>query len=461
MDAITAVLIGAGERGMEVYGRYALQNPGLFRFVGVAEPDTKRRERFAEAHGIPYETCFASWEALLGAPKQAEVAFICAPDHLHEGPGLAALDRGYDVLLEKPLAPTLAGCLRLVEAAERNGRHLQLGYVLRYAPFFAAVKRAIDDGKLGEIMTMSQRENVSYWHMAHSFVRGSWRSREQSSPMILSKCSHDLDLLTWYAGSRARTIASSGSLRHFRPQAAPAGVPPRCTDGCPIEADCIYSAIDIYVRLTPLIQVAKMAGQQPLSSLAGALERYPGAVDKAAGLLPPLKQFTEYRDWPVRVVTNDYTREGRQRAIADPDNPYGRCVYHCDNDVVDQQHVLIEFENGITATLIMHGHAYAEGRTLRIDGTLGTLTGEAYHHKQRLVLHDKRTGAEKLLIDEGLRLGGDGHGGGDGGLMRAFAALIRDGRPTENAARQALESHLMAFAADEARMEEKVVHIER
>lgn len=461
-EAITAVLIGAGERGMEAYGQYALQEPGLFKFVAVAEPDVGRREQFAEAHNIPYEACYESWEELLDMPQCADVAFICTPDHLHVGPGVAAMTAGYHVMLEKPLAPTLAGCLQLVEAAEKYGRHLQLGYVLRFAPFFQAVKRAIDEGRLGEIMTMSQRENVSYWHMVHSYVRGSWRSRELSSPMILSKCSHDLDLLYWYCGAPAKTIASFGSLRHFRPDSAPAEVPQRCADGCPIEADCLYSAIDIYVRLTPLINVAKMTGRQPLSSLAGALQRYPDEVEAAAGLLPSLKQFTEYSDWPVRVVTDDYTREGRMNAIADPENRYGRCVYHCDNDVVDQQHVIVEFENGVTATLIMHGHSYAEGRTLRIDGTKGTLVGEAYYHKQRLTLHDKRSGREIQLIDEGLRLGSTGHGGGDGGLMRAFADLVNSGDPEDGrGAREALQSHLMAFAADEARLQNKVIIIDK
>jgi predicted dehydrogenase len=446
---------------MEAYGRYALQHPGLFRFVAVAEPDAKRRAEFAQAHNIPNRHSYASWEGLLSEPQLARAAFICTPDQLHVAPGLAALERGYDLLLEKPLAPTLAGCRRLITAAEQYGRQLQVGYVLRYAPFFQAVKRAIDDGRLGEIITLSQRENVSYWHMAHSFVRGSWRRREQSSPMVLSKCSHDLDLLYWFAGAPATRIASFGSLRHFRPQAAPAAVPLRCTDGCPVEAQCIYSAIDIYVRLTPLINVAKMANQQPLSFLAAALQRYPAEVQAAAGLLQPLKQFTDYDGWPVRVVTDDTTREGRLRAITDQENPYGRCVYHCDNDVVDQQHVAIEFQNGVTATLIMHGHSFAEGRTLRIDGTMGTLLGEAYLHKQRLVLHDKRSGRRQRLIDEGLRLAADGHGGGDGGLVRAFAARLRSDEATTTANRASLESHLMAFAADEARLQNKVVTIER
>jgi predicted dehydrogenase len=298
--------------------------------------------------------------------------------------------------------------------------------------------------------------------MAHSFVRGNWRNQAESSPMILAKCCHDLDLMTWLVGARPRQINSFGNLRHFRPENAPEGAPQHCAGGCPVESQCIYSAIDIYVRLTPLIRAVQMAGNRPLKSLAGLYERYPERAERLARLIPPLRPLVDYDGWPVRVMTNDTTRQGRLRAVQDPANPYGRCVYHCDNDVVDHQHVAIDFENGVTATLIMHGHSYAEGRSMRIDGTKATLVGESYLHKRRLQLFDKRSGRRRLLIDEKPALGGSGHGGGDAGLMKAFAALVRSGRPAEVStnAREALESHLLAFAAERSRLEGRVVKME-
>jgi predicted dehydrogenase len=184
-------------------------------------------------------------------------------------------------------------------------------------------------------------------------------------------------------------------------------------------------------------------------------------MEKVARVVPLLKRYTEYRGWPVRVMATDYTREGRLAAVQDTENPYGRCVYHCDNDVVDHQHVDVEFENDVTATLIMHGHSYAEGRTLRIDGSKATLTGELYLHRQRLTLFDKRSGSERVLHAGGLDLDDDGHGGGDVGLMEGFIGMMRgeQGRAVADA-RGSLESHLMAFAAERSRVEGRVIEME-
>ena len=458
---IEAVLIGAGDRGKDTYGRYALAHPDEIRFVAVAEPLPERREAFARQHQIRPNRCYPTWEPLLKQPKMGDAALICTQDRLHARPALAALESGYHVLLEKPMAPTAEECKQLVDTAERRGLHLQICHVLRYAPFFQAIHRAIQSGELGELACLSQRENVSYWHMAHSFVRGNWRRRDLGNAMILAKCCHDLDLLQWFAGARARQISSFGSLSHFRSEHAPQGAARRCADNCPIEPDCIYSAIDIYVRLRPLLQVVRMSEARFLKMVVKLLERQPALVEQLARIITPLRQLTEYSGWPVRVVTTDFTRKGRLQAIRDSSNPYGRCVYYCDNDVVDHQHVNIGFENGVTATLIMHGHSYAEGRTVRIDGSKATLIGEMYLHRQRIELFDKQTGRRRILFTEGLRLGNAAHGGGDTGLMSAFVALVRGDWQTAAAsdARGALESHLMAFAAEQARTKGKVVEM--
>ncbi|MDX1612818.1 MAG: Gfo/Idh/MocA family oxidoreductase [Candidatus Promineifilaceae bacterium] len=462
VEPLTAVMIGAGDRGKDVYGRYALDHPSALQFLAIAEPQAARRETFARQHGIPSERCFEQWETLLTQPQLAKAAFVCTPDRFHEQPALAALKGGYHVLLEKPMATSAAACRQLVATARQQKRHLQICHVMRYSRFFQTVQQAIQSGLLGEIICLSQRENVSYWHMAHSFVRGNWRNRATSNPMILAKCCHDLDLLQWLVGARSDKISSFGTLTHYRPERAPAGAPPRCTDGCPVEAECHFSAIDIYVRLRPLLHLVQLSDRRPLAALARLMERYPTQMAQLARFIPPLRQFVNYSGWPVRVMSDDFTPEGRYRALEDPQNPYGRCVYHCDNDVVDHQHVDIEFENGVTATLIMHGHSYAEGRDLRIDGSAGTLIGQLYMHGQRLVLHDKRTGKSKLLLEQPFTLDEDGHGGGDEGLMRSFISLLQDsGQPSMTTdAAGALESHLMAFAADRSRLEGRVVRME-
>jgi predicted dehydrogenase len=455
---VTAIMIGAGDRGKDIYGRYALDHPNDIRFLAVAEPNDYRRQAFALQHGLEPERVFSSWEPLLAQPKAADAAFVCTQDQMHSKPALAAMEQGYHIMLEKPMAPTAEECRLLVHTAESRGLHLQIGYVMRYSAFYNLIHQVIHSGQLGELICLSQRENVSYWHMSHSFVRGNWRSSQESTPMILAKCCHDMDLLRWLVGSPVHSISSTGNLKHFRSDKAPQGAPEHCADGCPHEQECIFSAVDIYVRLTPLLRLGAMSGAPHLNLASKFLINYPGQAESLAKIIPPLRQFTEWKGWPVRVMTTDYTRQGRMRAIQDPSNPYGRCVYHCDNDVVDHQHTNIEFTNGVTATLIMHGHSYAEGRTLRIDGSKATLTGELYYHRQRLTLFDKRSGRETVLYKGGLTLDEDGHGGGDDGLMEAFVKLMRGqegGADTD--AQASLESHLMAFAAEQSRLESRTI----
>ncbi|MEA3310107.1 MAG: Gfo/Idh/MocA family oxidoreductase, partial [Chloroflexota bacterium] len=349
---ITAVLAGAGNRGAEAYGRYAQQHPAELQFVAVAEPHPQRRERFAQTHDIPAARQFTTWEELFAAGKIADVAFITTQDQMHVAPTLTALELGYDILLEKPMAPTLAENVRLVQAAESAGRLLQIGHVLRYTTFFSKLHEIIKSGRLGKIISVEHRENVSYWHMAHSFVRGNWRNRKLSSPMILAKCCHDLDILYWNLGPCAE-LNSFGSLLHYRAENAPKGAPERCTDGCPVADECPWNAINLYQKKLPL--------QQHLT-----------APEKIAN----------YYGWPISVITEDYTPEGIRHALET--GPYGRCVYHCDNDVVDNQIVNLQMESGATVALFMQGHSHREGRTMRYDGTRATLRGIFFFDEQRL-----------------------------------------------------------------------------
>ena len=405
---LTTVLIGAGSRGYAAYGPYALTHPDQIRFIAVAEPHDARRERFAQAHAIPPERQFRTWEDLLARGKIADTALICTLDRLHVEPCITALGEGYDVLLEKPMATTLGDCVRLVQAAERAGRLLQICHVLRYTAFFSTLHEIVTSGRLGDIITVEQRENVVYWHMAHSFVRGNWRDSEAESPMILAKCCHDLDIMHWNLGPDKR-LNSFGSLLHFRAENAPPGAPERCTDGCPVADDCPWYAPRIYLG--------------------------------------------DHTGWPVSVISEDTSLDARRRALET--GPYGRCVYHCDNDVVDHQIVNIEFESGVSAALVMHGHSHEEARTLRYDGTRATLCGKfAYGRDDFIEIHDHLTGRVERITPQA---GRSGHGGGDEGLMSAFVRAVHDPAQSLTTARESLESHLMAFAAEQARVEGTVV----
>ncbi|NOZ26772.1 MAG: Gfo/Idh/MocA family oxidoreductase [Chloroflexi bacterium] len=424
---LTAVLIGAGNRGSEAYGSYALAHPEQIRFVAVAEPHEGRRARFAQAHGIPPEHQFTTWEDLLARGKIADAALVCTMDRMHVEPAVAALEAGYDVLLEKPMAPTLAGCVQLVQTAERTGHLLQIAHVLRYVPFFSMLHDVVASGRLGDIITVEHRENVSYWHMAHSFVRGLWRNSDIASPMILTKCCHDLDILFWLFGP-CRRLSSFGSLIHYRAENAPSGAPERCTDGCPAADECPWYAPRIYLEQTPL----KLS-------------------------MPGLEAIADYQGWPVSVLSEDPSPEARRRALEA--GPYGRCVYHCDNNVVDHQVVNMELEGGTSVSMIMHGHSHKEGRTMRYDGTRATLLGRYYLDEQWIEIHDHLTGrverVEFPMASAGA--GATGHASGDQGLMAAFVRAVNGTEPALTTARDSLESHLMAFAAEEARLNGSVI----
>ena len=452
---VTAVMVGAGERGTTAYGPYALNHPDELRFIAVAEPNEARRERFASVHGIPPEAQVRSWDELLGRNQMADAAIICTMDEMHADPAAAALRAGYDVLLEKPMATTRADCVRVVEAAERADRLFQVCHVLRYTSFFSKLHEIVTSGRLGKIVAVEHRENVVYWHMAHSYVRGNWRRRDASSPVILAKCSHDLDILTWNLGPCHR-LSSFAAPRTFRPDNAPAGAPARCTDGCPAAAECLWYAPRLYLDLIPLLHVARRSPILWERIGASFSLRFPRLTRRLCQLAPPLDRALDYHDWPISVMSEDTTPAARQRALEE--GPYGRCVFHCDNDVVDHQTVVMEFESGATATLILNGHSHEEARTMRYDGTRATLRGKfAYGLDDVIEISDHLTGAvERIRFGTG-DAGVTGHGGGDEGLMRAFLRAVRGDAAAAVAPRQALESHLMAFAADEARLEGRVV----
>jgi len=404
---ITAVLLGAGMRGARAYGPYALENPQEIQFTAVAEPDPVRREKFAKAHNIPAERQFTTWEEVTAKEQMADVLLNCMPDELHYKSGIEALEVGYDILMEKPMTKTLAETMHLVQTAEKHGRLMLVCHVLRYTPFFSTLHNILESGELGEVITIEHRENVSFWHMAHSFVRGNWRNSVESNPMILAKCCHDLDILYWNFGAPVQKLQSFGSLVHYRPENAPNGAKLRCTDGC--EVDCPWDARTWYLD-----------GNES--------------------------------SFIVQALSNDTSPAGRKRALET--GPYGRCVYHCDNDVVDNQTVNMELPGGKTAVLFMHGHSHLEGRTMRYDGTRATLRGTFTFAGEAIEIHDHKSGRNREVE---IPMAESGHGGGDFGIMRSFVAAARGEEKALTTARESLESHLMAFAAEESRLNGTII----
>jgi len=457
---ISAVLCGAGDRGKDVYGIYALQHPEDIVFVAVAEPNPIRRNEFATAHNIPSDMCFESWEQLLGQPKKADVAFVTTQDQLHAQPALKALEMGYHVLLEKPMATTLDECYLLAQKADEVGLELRIAHVLQYTPFFLAIKDLISTGRIGEVITIDLRENVSYYHYAHSFVRGNWKNLAKSSPMILAKSCHDMNILYWLVGVPVKYVSSFGSLMHFRSENTPSGASERCL-GCPAASNCKYYAPRLYLDIVPLLRIATKSKRFRERFISRLALNHPKLFKKFQKYIPSFRRITEYDGWPVSVISDDLSQEGKLEAIKTTN--YGRCVYTSDNDVVDHQVVNFEFENEVTATFTMHGFSHEEGRTIRIDGTNGTIIGEFLVSRTKLTIYDHLTGIETAIIDTEADIDLEsGHGGGDWGLMSSFLKFLQTNEKTDSSTnvKASLESHILAFVAEESRLEKKVISMD-
>lgn len=409
MKPITAVVLGAGSRG-SIYAGYAKDHPEELRIVAIAEPRRDRLDALAEDVNVPEEYRFACWEKLLSQPKLADCAFICTLDDDHIAPALKAMELGYHILLEKPMSNKEAECRVIVETARKTGRTLAVCHVLRYTPFYMTLKALVDAGEVGQVTTINQIENVGYWHQAHSFVRGNWRNSQETSPMLLQKSCHDMDIILWLMGSRCTQVQSFGSLGHFTPENAPEGAAKRCLDGCPHMETCPYSAPKLYMDM-------------------------------------------ERTGWPVDVITTDMSLEGRRKALEE--GPYGRCVYHCDNDVVDRQVVNLEFLNGSVATFTMTGLSADFFRELKIFGTEGQI--RANMGTKEIVLH--RFGEEPGTVPVDMGLEASGHGGGDYGIMADFLRILREGGESRSSAEASLQSHLICFAAERSRKEHTVVEL--
>ncbi|MCG3217049.1 MAG: Gfo/Idh/MocA family oxidoreductase [Candidatus Heimdallarchaeota archaeon] len=451
---LTAILIGAGDRGANTYGDYALRHPEEIKFLAVAEPLDLRRELFAEKHRIQKKYVFTSWESLLKSDKLADIAVIATQDQMHAEPAIQAMEKGYDVLLEKPMATTIEECKKLVEVSERTGKLLQICHVLRYTEFFSLIHSIIQSGKIGDVVNISLRENVSSFHYAHSYIRGNWHNREEASPMILAKSCHDMDMLFWLIGSPSKSISSFGSQSHFGSLNQPEGAPDRCTDGCSVSESCLYFAPRIYIDIEPLLQVGSKGGKFFDKLISKAVLNNPKLKK-----IYPFSSINKFKEWPVSVISKDLSIEGRIKALKETN--YGKCVYAIDDhNVVDHQVVNIEFDNEVTATFTMHGFSYEEGRTIRIDGTRGTIIGDFLFSGDTIRLMDAYTGKEEIIRKTGII---SGHSGGDDRLMNAFLQTVKMRSQQEilTDARSALESHLMAFAADKARLENTVVDMEK
>lgn len=405
-------LIGAGQRGM-IYAEYAHDKKGI-EIVAVVEPHKERRENAAKLLDIAEENCFDNTDAFFAKNIKCDAVIIASMDRDHYKQAVQALKQGYDLLLEKPISPNIAECMEIWQEAKKNNRKVVVCHVLRYTNFFSEIKKIIDSGELGRVVAIQHNENVGNYHMAHSFVRGNWRNSDMSSPIIMQKSCHDMDILTWLVNSEAKKVSSFGSLMHFKEENAPAGSTDRCST-CPIGEKCHYNAYRAYL---------------------------------------PVRG-----NWPATLLGLDQSEEGIRKALET--SPYGRCVYRCDNNVCDHQVTLIEFKNGVHASFVLSGFTNRMGRTLKIMCEYGEIRAEDINSIIEVTKFNancvERT-EQKVIRAEIV----DGaHGGGDVLLMEDFIATLEsDSEECKTTIDRSVESHVMAIAAEEARVTGKVVDID-
>ena len=399
---LKAIVLGAGYRG-RAYAEYAKAHPDQLEIVGVADP--------VQAESIPAPRYWQDWKTCLDDRPEADIVMVTMPDALHYAPAMQALEQGYHLILEKPISPTERECREVIAKALEKRRLVIVGHVLRYTAYFAHIKALIDSGELGEVVSIAHQESAGFWKVAHSYVRGNWANSRKSSPIILAKCSHDLDLFVWWIGRKCKRVTSFGSLKLFCPANMPKGAAKRCVD-CPpeIEQRCVWSARNLYVDHDEL-----------------------------------------------KYLFADHSDAAMQKLIEE--TQYGQCVYQSDNDVPDHQTVTMEFEGGATVSHVMTGFTERNIRTTRIACTRGEIVGDGETLSVcRFDGNTVETGVPAVYrLPNRSR-----HSGGDFNLVSETIRILRRNDPDEirETTEQALQSHLICFAAEESRLNGgKVVEI--
>lgn len=415
MKQLSLALVGCGDRG-SCYLKYLEYHPEQFKLVAIADPVEEKREYFRKNYNVPEENCFSDLNDLLSKPRLADIIMICTQDKMHYAPAMKAMEKGYDVLLEKPISPYIDECLALAKKAKEKTRKVLVCHVLRYTPFYKVVKRFIDDGRLGRLMNINHIEGVGNVHMSHSYVRGPWNKKSETESMLLAKCCHDTDLLRWFADCECLKVQSFGETSYFTKENAPEGAPKRCLDGCPYSDTCYYYAPRVYKLDTAEVQHFKA------------------------------------------VVAGHFNPTDKEVEKALETSPYGRCVYYCDNDVVDHQIVNFEFENGLYANLTMSAFNKG-GRTTVFMGTKGELRCDL--ERQTAVFYDFSTMKKYDIFGHETDEDKDGHSGGDLGLMEDLYEYVANGKPSNSVSDIDVmcTGYLMCCAAEKSRETNTVVDI--
>ena len=416
------IVIGCGGRGKSYTDIMKNIFGDFFEVVAVAEPIDSRREYMMKKHGLSEDVCFKSWEPILERPKFADLVVIATMDRDHYAPAMAAIEKGYDLLLEKPVAPTPEECRSIQRAAEEKGVFVLICHVLRFTKFYIALKSIIDSGEIGEVKCIQAIEGVGDVHQSHSFVRGNWGNSDESSCMILQKCCHDMDILAWLIGKKCTAVQSFGKLSYFKRENAPEGSPERCIDGCPVGDSCPYNAVKLYTE----------------------------------------RENNGYFNWFTGAATKQIEPTDEQILDAMRNTQYGKCVYKCNNNVVDHQTVNLRFGDDVYVDFTMSAFTKG-GRALRVMGTKGEIN--AIMDGNKVSVYNFITREERVHDCDATTTGEmitGGHGGGDEGIIYALKELLCGSRSKSVCEiGESCDNHMIAFAAEQSRLNDgKTVYMD-
>ena len=402
---VTAIILGAGARG-RTFANYARSYPGSLNIVGVSDINDFRRNQMGDRFDIPQHHRFGDWSEVFKRPRFADAVIITTPDDQHYEPCMIALEMGYDILLEKPIAQTEQECVDILNQTRKYGRIVAVCHVLRYAPYFIAMRNIVQSGKLGKIISVQHLEPIEALHMAHSYVRGNWHNSKKSTPIIIAKSCHDLDIVPWIVGKTYSEISAFGDLSFFKRENAPVGSANRCLD-CSVESKCYYSSKRHY-------------------------------LERKRGLHVFDIQATEGAARDQEIIHNLRTTN------------YGRCVFRMENDQPDHYVMNAKFTDGTTMAFSMEALTSYHGRFTRIFGSEGDIVGD-----MRTFTHtDFLSGRQYVWRAEQT----DGHGGGDARLMRDFVKAVhhQDESFITSTIEASVESHVAGFRAEKSRLNSRV-----
>lgn len=406
----TISVIGLGNRGTEYMGFLKSFHSSKVQLHSLCDIRQQALDDIAPKFGIPKERQYLSTDEFFKKGVVSDALIITTQDASHYEITKAALETGYKyILLEKPVSGIHEEYVELRDLAKEKDALLIICHVLRYSNYYSKIKEIITSGKIGDIVSINHTENVGYFHFAHSFVRGNWKDEFTSTPSILAKCCHDLDLIAWFVDSRCTSVSSVGGIRYFKKECAPRGAAETCMGGCAARMTCPYDAEKLYI--TDPFYKAKFIKHMK-RTLTGKVEN---------------------------------SKEDIENAIRYGD--YGKCVFLNDNNVCDHQLVTMTFENGAVAVLNMNAFSEKMFRECHIVGTKGELIG--YGTK----LHMNIFGEKSVPVFTG-SIPVSGHIEGDIRLISGFVKLLcgQNKDLTDITTIEAtVTSHDIALAAEESR----------